>query len=217
MVHIGDSCDLPSLSSYDKGRKSFQGKTYRQDINAHLEFQDRLWSPVLRRKKKLPRRIFCHGNHEQRINTTINISPELYGTISHNDLGLGEWYDDIVPYSGNTPGTIEVDGILYSHFLSSGISGRPVSGEHSGHALLGKYYSSATVGHSHLFDLCVRTRADGRKILGCTVGCYQDYTNDWAGEIGKLWDRGILIKRNVDQGMYDPQWLSMKAIKDEYA
>lgn len=53
--------------------------------------------------------------------------------------------------------------------------------------------------------------------MAADVGCYQDYTNDWAGEMGKLWDRGILIKRNVENGSYDPEWISLASIKKEYA
>jgi hypothetical protein len=29
---MGDGPDMPSLSSYDKGKKSFQGRTYKADV-----------------------------------------------------------------------------------------------------------------------------------------------------------------------------------------
>jgi hypothetical protein len=67
VVSLGDVCDFESLCSYDKGRKSFQGRTYKADIDAHSDFQDRLWSVVRKAKKRLPRRITLIGNHEQRI------------------------------------------------------------------------------------------------------------------------------------------------------
>lgn len=216
VVNIGDAADLPSLCSYDKGKRSFVGRTYKADIDAHLDFQDRIWGPVARRKKKMPRRVFCIGNHEQRIVTALDIQPELGGTISLSDLRLSEWYDEIVPYEGQTPGVIEVDGILYAHYFTSGILGRSVSGEHTGYYLLGKLFQSATMGHSHLFDYCVRTRGDGIKVHGLSVGCFQDYTNEWAGEIGKLWDRGVVIKRCVEDGSYDLEWVSINRLEKEY-
>lgn len=216
VVNIGDAADLPSLCSYDKGRRSFVGRTYRADIDAHLDFQDRLWGPVTRRKKKMPRRIFCIGNHEQRIVTALDIQPELAGTISLDDLGLSNWYDEIVPYQGTTPGVIEIDGILYAHFFTSGVLGRSVGGEHTAHSLIGKVLQSATMGHSHVLDYCVRTRGDGTKVQGLSVGCFQDYTNEWAGEIGKLWDRGVVIKRHVEDGAYDLEWVSMARLQKEY-
>jgi hypothetical protein len=130
VICIGDLWDMPSLSSYDRGKKSFQGRTYQADFNAGLDFQERLWTRVLRRKRKLPRRVFCMGNHEERIARAINVQPELEGAVGYSDLQLDRWYTDVVHYQGSTPGTIEIDGISYAHYFVSGVAGRPVGGEH---------------------------------------------------------------------------------------
>jgi predicted MPP superfamily phosphohydrolase len=84
VINIGDAWDMPSLSSYDRGRKSFQGRTYRADIDAGLDFQDRLWSRVKRRKKKRPLSVFCVGNHEQRIARAVDLQPELDGAVAYS-------------------------------------------------------------------------------------------------------------------------------------
>src|SRR6187549_1879799 len=34
IVCIGDFADMPSLSSYDKGKKSFEGRRYKRDVEA---------------------------------------------------------------------------------------------------------------------------------------------------------------------------------------
>jgi len=34
IVCIGDFADMPSLSSYDVGKKSFEGRTYKADVKA---------------------------------------------------------------------------------------------------------------------------------------------------------------------------------------
>ena len=34
IVHLGDHWDFPSLSSYDKGKKSFEGRRYQADVLA---------------------------------------------------------------------------------------------------------------------------------------------------------------------------------------
>jgi hypothetical protein len=216
VVNIGDNWDMPSLSSYDRGRKSFQGRTYEADINAGLDFNDRLWRRVLRRKKKLPRRIFLEGNHEHRINRTIDLQPELEGAIGYSDLRLDEWYTDYVPYEGTTPGCIVVDGISYAHYFVSGVAGRPVGGEHPATSLITKKLSSATQGHLHLVDFSTRMALDGRRIMGCFVGSYQDYESPWAGVINRLWWNGVVIKRNVSNGCYDPQFISIDALRKEY-
>ena len=52
VVNLGDMWDLPSMSGYDKGKKSFWGRTYKKDIEAGLEFDDRLWHPIRKAKKR---------------------------------------------------------------------------------------------------------------------------------------------------------------------
>lgn len=216
LVHIGDSADMASLSTYDKGKRSFQGRNYKKDVNAHLEFQERMWAPIKRLKRKLPYSVFCVGNHEHRISRAIDLSPELDGAISMKDLQLKDWYDTVVDYSGGTPGVINIDGISYAHYFVGGIAGRPLGGIHAGYSIATKKFSSATCGHSHLFDVSYHVDLEGRPVIGCVVGCYQDYDNDWAGEIAGLWNRGVVVKRNVEGGGYDIQWISLAALKKEY-
>jgi hypothetical protein len=217
VINIGDGADMPSLCHYDKGKRGFNGRTYRQDIDAHLEFQDRIWDPVVRRKKKLPRTVYCIGNHEQRIEKALDLSPELVGTIGLSDLELSRWYDDVVEYRGGTPGVIDVDGILYAHYFISGVMGRPVGGEHPGYSLLNKHFASATSGHLHLADMAIRTDGHGKKIIGAFCGCYQDYDADWAGESNRLWWRGVLVKHNVENGSYDPEFISLDQLRKIYS
>jgi 3',5'-cyclic AMP phosphodiesterase CpdA len=217
VIHLGDSADLPSLSGYDKGKRGFIGRTYRADIDAHLDFQTRLWEPIWRRKKKLPRRVFIIGNHEQRIDRALDLSPELVGTIGYKDLALEDWYDTVVPYSGNTPGVIKVDGISYAHYFVSGSMGKPISSQHPGHAIVAKRHISSTCGHSHLLNHYVGNDGDGKRIHGLVAGVYQDFDSEWAGDVNKLWWRGVVVKRNVEDGDYNPQFISIEALKREYS
>jgi hypothetical protein len=216
VINLGDQWDMPSLSGYDKGKKSFVGRTYRADLDAGLEFSDRLWGPVRKAKKKLPRRVFIEGNHEERIRRAVNSSPELDGIVSFRDLDLTRDYQDIVEYNGQTPGIIEIDGINYSHYFVSGVMGRPIGGEHPAYSLLTKEFTSCTCGHVHTTDFSTRTLPDGRRLMGMVAGVFQDYDSDWAGEVNKLWWRGVIIKRNVENGCYDPEWVSLDKMRKEY-
>jgi len=216
VIDIGDTADFPSLSSYDKGKRSFVGKSYAKDIEAHNEFQDRVWSRVRRGKRKLPRRVRLIGNHEQRIDRCLDLHPELDGTVGYRKLELERYYDTVVPYDGGTPGVICIDGILYAHYFVSGVMGRPISGEHHAYTLLARNYNSSTQGHSHLFDYSVRTTGEGERIQGLISGCFQDYDAPWAGQANKLWWRGCFIKRSVDSGSYDLEAVSLSALKKEY-
>lgn len=217
VVELGDAADMPSLCSYDRGRKSFQGRTYKADIESHYDFQDKLWSVVKAAKKRLPYRVALIGNHEERINRAIELQPELEGVISYADLCLDSWYDEVVGYNGATPGQIDIDGVTYGHYMVSGVSGRPISSEHFGHALLAKQHSSCTVGHSHILDHCSKTRADGRKIHGLSAGCYVDYSPTFAGQATKFWWSGLIKKTFLAPGVYDLEAISIERLRKEYA
>lgn len=217
VVNMGDAADMESLSSYDKGKRSFHGKSYKKDIDAHLDFQERLWEPVRRTKKKLPYRIALEGNHENRIERALDLSPEMQGVIGFEDFKFDDYYNEVVRYDGGLPGIYKRDGILFAHFFPTGVSGRPIGGERPAHMLLAKNGMSSIAAHSHTFDFATRRTVADETLNGLVVGCYQDYINPWAGPIGKFWQAGVAILRNVESGRYDLQWVSIEALKKEYA
>ena len=46
IVHLGDHYDFPSLSYYDRGKLSFEGRRYKADIRAGHEALDILEGPL---------------------------------------------------------------------------------------------------------------------------------------------------------------------------
>lgn len=217
VLNGGDCADMPSLSSYDKGKRSFHGRNYRADVDAHLEFQERLWEPVRARKKKMPYRTVLIGNHEQRIEKALDLSPELVGTVGMKDLLFEEYYDEIIPYDGGTPGIWQYEGISFAHYFISGVSGRPIGGENHAKMLSIKNGCSSVAFHSHLLDFSTRKTVDGKTVNTVVCGCYQDYKNDWSGSIASLWWSGVTVLRNVQDGNFDVQFISLGALKKEYA
>jgi len=215
-VNLGDQFDMPSLSDYDKGKRSFHGRSYKADIDAGLEFHDRLWGPVKARKKKLPHRIVLEGNHEHRIERALDLSPELAGTIGFDDYAFSDYYHDVVRYDGQLPGILKSDGILFAHYFPTGVSGRPMAGISPARMMAQKNKVSCIAGHIHTLDFFSEKNIDD-KIINCLVaGCYQDYTNDWAGAIGRFWRAGVAVLRNVEDGDFDFQWISLESIRDAY-
>lgn len=209
---------MPSLCSYDKGSRAYVGRTYRQDIDSHLDAQERIWKPLKKRKKRLPRRVVLHGNHENRIARALDMSHELEGTISFRDLEFEKYYDEVVPYTGTTPGTINIDGVSYAHYFISGVMGRPIGGQHPAASLNSKLHCSATSGHLHLADWSTSTRVDGKRINGLFCGTFQevDSTESWAGEAANLWWSGVVVKDNVEDGNYDVRFISIDSLRKEY-
>lgn len=214
-IDIGDSADMAALSSYDKGTRGAVGRTYQRDVESYLDFQDRLFSPLRKAKRKWPRTIRLIGNHEQRIDRALDADPNLEGTIGYKNLDLERNYNDVVHYSGNTPGLIEVDGISYAHFFTSGLMGRPVGGEHPAYSLVTKRLTTCVAGHSHLLDYSLK-QGNGRKIMGLHAGCFIDYESDWAGDVQNQWSRGVCLLDNVENGEFDFKWYSMKWLKNQY-
>jgi Calcineurin-like phosphoesterase len=216
VINLGDMFDMASMSGYDKGKKSFHGRSFRKDLDAGLDFDERIWAPLRQAKKRKPYSVYLEGNHENRLKKMLELQPELEGTVGFEDFGLKRNYHEIIEYEGQTPGTIEVDGVNYAHFFVSGVMGRPIGGEHPAYSLLTKQFVSCTAGHTHVLDFAERSTVNGKKIFGCVAGVYQDYNSDWAGEVNKIWTRGVVVKRNVEGGQYDFQWISIDALRKEY-
>ena len=209
VIDIGDWWDMPSLCSYDKGTKGFEGRRYKLDIAAGVEAQDRMMSIVKRQKKKLPRFIRTLGNHEDRISRAIDRDPVLEGTIGLSDLQSREYGWEEYPFKD----IVEVDGIHYSHYFVSGVMGRPVP---NANQLLIKKMASCSMGHQHTLDHKVANTVSGKTLHGLICGVYQDYEADFAGQGNQVWNAGVVIKRGVENGSYDMEWVSLKRLKEIY-
>lgn len=216
VINGGDQFDMSSLSSYDKGKRSFHGKSYQKDIEAGLDFHEKMWEPVFRQKKRLPYRVFLVGNHEQRVDRALDMSPELEGTIGYKNYDLGTYYDTVVHYDGQLPGIFEYEGILFAHFFPTGVSGRPISGENPAKMLMYKNKCSSIAFHTHILDFASQKTVKGQVFNTVVAGCYQDYESDWAGPVAQFWRSGVVVLRNVEKGNFDFQWISLESLKKEY-
>lgn len=218
VVMLGDWADMPSLCSYDKGTKGYEGMRYKKDIDAAIDAQERFFAPIKATKKKLPEFYLLEGNHEHRIERSISVdAAHLDGIISQDDLSYEDFGWNFIKYDGATPGILTLDGVSYGHFFTSGIMGRAISGNHPAYQLLVKQFNSCTQGHAHVLDYCIRTNASGRHIRGLVAGCYVDYRPDYAGAANDLWWRGVVFKKDVEDGQYEPNFISLDSIREAYA
>jgi hypothetical protein len=220
LVNMGDSADMASLCSYDKGKAKFYSQSYQRDIEAHLDFQRRMFAPMIKAKKRKPHTVFLVGNHENRINKVLEYEPHLAGDrfgISMKDLDLDTYYDEVIPYVGSTPGIFNYDSVLFAHYFVSGVMGRPVGGEHHAASLLAKNLCSSVAAHSHTFDFSARKRADGSTIMALVAGVYQDYKTDWAGAGENFWESGVAVLRDFEKGRWDLEWVSLNRLRKEYS
>ena len=209
IICMGDFSSLDSLSSYDKGKKSFEGRRYKKDIDHAHDALEKFNKGLNGRRS---RKVMLLGNHEDRIDRIVNETPELDGTISTKDLKFKEFGWEVIAYQE----PVAIDGVHYCHNYPTGIMGKPISGDNIARSLLLKNKVSSTVGHCHLFDYSMCTIPTGRKVLGLSAGCYLHHKEEYARNTQRLWWSGLIVKRNVRQGEYDIETIEYNTVKRRY-
>jgi len=218
IICIGDFADMPSLSSYDVGKKIFEGRRYKADIEAVHRGMEALMGPLREyyayaaknhRERYKPRMVLTLGNHEDRITRATNSDPKLDGTLGIFDLKYESFGWEVIPYLQ----PIVIDGIAYCHYFTSGILGRPVA---SARNLVQKKHMSCTMGHVQNWEMHREVRADGTPVLGLFVGSCYEHNEDYLGPQGNTYDRGIWMKHEVQNGHYLPMYVSLKYLKERY-
>jgi len=224
IVNIGDFGDMAALCSYDKGKKSFEGRRYIEDVRSVIDAQQRMFAPLKEynlqqrknaKKQYKPELYLTLGNHEYRINRAVELQPELAGALSIDDLQYEKFGWTVVPYTQ----PILLHGVAFCHHFSSGVMGRPIGGEHPAHSLIVKMHQSCIAGHAHIRDFCERTSADGRRIMSLVVGCFldEDQHEAYAGEANKMWWRGLVMLKDVENGQFEPEFINIRQLKKLYA
>lgn len=218
IVIIGDWADMPSLSSYDVGKKSFEGRTYRDDILAANDGLQILMAPIkaeIERREKNhrtrwnPRLIVTLGNHEHRINRAVEDDRKLEGLISTDDLFFKQWGFEVYPFLE----PVVVDGVAYAHYFCSGIMGRPIT---TARATLTKKHMSCVAGHLPGFDIATDYRADGTRITALIAGSAYPYDLDYLNpQTNEHW-RGIVALHEVVNGSFDQMPVSLRFLRERY-
>lgn len=212
IIHLGDHWDMPSLSSYDKGTKKAEGRTYQDDIDAGLEGMEAFMKPIndynKKRKKHKekqykPRLVFLCGNHEERIMRHVNANPELSGKCSYDDFQLDkmgwEFHDFL--------SMVEIDGVTYSHFFANPNTGRPWGG--MARSRLNNIGFSFTMGHQQGKDLAEKHLANGKALRALILGSFYQHDEDYKGYQGNHHYRGCAYKHEVRDGNYCLMELSL--------
>lgn len=215
---IGDWADMPSLSSYDIGKKSFEGRTYAADIEVANDCLSMLMEPIEQEQKRLIkgrrgawnlRKLVTLGNHENRINRAIENDRKLDGLISTDDLKFKDFGFEVAPFLQ----PVEIDGVAYCHYFVSGVQGRPVA---TARSLLNKHHMSCIAGHQQGRDIAYASRPNGTKITGIIAGsCYlhdEEYLNNQSND---HW-RGLYVLHEVDNGSFDEMPVSLDYLERKY-
>lgn len=223
IVCIGDFADMPSLSSYDAGKKSFEGRQYTKDIESSHKAMNTLLNPLRSlqlhqriNKKKIyqPRMVMCYGNHDQaRIDRAIENDRKLEGLISVEDLGFKEYGWECHDFLD----IVNIDGIRYSHYFCNpnSLIKNCVGGTID--AKLKNLGWSFSMGHQQHLQYGVQYLPDGERRQGLVAGAFYMHNEGYMGSQGnKSHWRGIVMKHRVQNGSYDPCFVSLDYLLEKY-
>ena len=218
IVCLGDFADMESLSSYDAGKKSFEGRRYTHDIEAARIAMDVFMQPIWAEQQRLirnkdkqwnPRLVLTLGNHENRINRAVESDPKLENLMEIADLSYKEFgwevYDYLKP--------VVIDGVAYCHYFVSGVMGRPVV---SARMLLTKHHMSCVAGHQQGRDIAYGQRADGVNMTGIISGSYYLHEEAYLTAQNNVHWRGCWMLNEVKDGAFDELPLSINYLERNY-
>lgn len=224
IVNIGDWFDMPSLSSYDKGKKCFEGRTYLADIDAGNDAIRRVEKEIYKLNKSLaknkrklykPRKITTLGNHDgARLYKAVDMQRELDGVISVDHFAFKDNRWEVY----NFLDIVNVEGVNFSHYFTTGVMGKPVSGENPALKLIRTQMSSCVMGHTHIRDFAERTNTNGDRICGLIVGSYldPDQYEEYAKNANDIWWRGLVMLNHVQNGSFDPEFINITKLQEIY-
>jgi hypothetical protein len=221
IVHIGDHADMPSLSSYDRGKKSAEGRRVKSDIDAAIVGMNLLLKPLydLQQAEYLeygevkykPKMVFTLGNHEERIMRHVNANPELAGFMSYDNLRYSDmgWevYDYLQP--------VIINGVSYCHFMANPMTGKPYGG--AALNILKQVGESFCMGHKQTLDVATRfLPSSGKQQWAIIAGACYTHDEDYKGYQGNHHWRGIVVKHNTKEGSFNPMFVSLDYLEQRY-
>lgn len=215
VIHLGDHWDMPSLSSYDKGKASAEGRRVQKDIDAGNRALD-LLTTAMHGGPRLdyhPRLIMLRGNHENRLERYVNDNAELVGAFddAFNDRKLG-W--EVVPFLQ----PVEVGGVAFCHYFprsSDGNVAQTKRGAPSARAQLLREMQSCVSGHRQGLDLAVHTNGK-RLIRSIIAGSFYQHQEGYLSPQGNSHWRGMLMLHDVKHGNYNLVEVNLDYLRRRY-
>ena len=210
IVHIGDHYDFPSLSSYDKGKSSSEGRRLYKDIeagNTGFEYLNMAMKDI---PDYNPRKVFCLGNHEHRLARYVDDNPELIGTLGIDKLPFDKYGWEVHPFLK----PVEIEGIYFVHYLANPFTGKPYAGTAAN--ILSKVGKSFVVGHKQTLDISIRPTIDGSLQLGIVNGACYDFNEGYKGYQGNHHFRGLTVLHECSNGFGTPMFASLDFMKGKY-
>jgi len=211
VIHLGDHWDSHSLSTYDApGSAAMEGARVIDDIQAGNDALAVLTKSMGRFKG---RRVLLRGNHEYRMERTINANPKLAGVLGYhlyNDVGLG-W--EVIPYFCGAPGQVTIDGVVYAHYFAAVNTGRAIGG--TANNKLNHVGEPFVQGHVQGYDAGSKQYATGKIKQGIVAGSAYLHDEEYKGMANAHW-RGVLVLNEVRDGSFCAMPLTLDYLCRKY-
>jgi hypothetical protein len=211
IVHGGDFADMESLSFYDKGKIQFEGRRYKEDIEA----ANMAFAMLCKPWKNIPGyEPECHitlGNHEQRIIRAVEDNAVLEGTIGIEDLEYAKHGFNVVPFLE----ILTIDGLAYCHYFYNRQSGRPIGGENISLRIKNLGFSFV-MGHQQMYLCGTKELNNGRMLRGLVQGACYLHAEKYRGKQANNERRDLFMLHEVQNGDYRLMEISLGYLCQRY-
>lgn len=218
IVQIGDFADMQSLSSYDVGKKSFEGRRYKDDIQAAQDAMIVLLNPLRSynerqqrngKKQYRPEMILTLGNHEERINRAVENDAKLEGMLNISDLQYEHFGWSVHDFLD----VVVIEGVAFSHYFVTGVAGRPAG---TAAAQFRKANMSCVSGHQQGLQIHTGNRADGKLLTSIIAGSCYEHEEAYLGPQGNKHFRGLIMLHDVADGEFNLMPVPLTFINQKY-
>lgn len=209
IVCLGDFADMPSLSEYDRGKRSYEGRRYIKDVDAVRRGMDGFIAPIRKIRGRRPRLVFTLGNHEQRIERAQEADAKLTGAIGIGDLSYEDYGWEVHPFLE----VVKIAGVHFSHFFPSGVMGRPCT---TARKIISTYHVSAIAGHQQGRDVAYAKRGDGKNLTAIIAGSFYQHDESYLTPMANQCWRGVLVLHEVRDGQFDEMMVSIDYLRRRY-
>lgn len=213
IVMLGDWFDMPSLSSWDEGKKSAEGRRVSADIKSGTEAIRLLMSRWSLDKSYRPRLVFCEGNHEARATRYMEENPQIDTIPLPNevfaDLGW-EVYPFLKP--------VTINGVTFVHYSQLNAQGKVMGsgrGQPSAKAQAQREHRSIICGHQQGYDSAILEAPNGR-IRSFIVGSFYMHSENYLGPQGNSHWHGCLLLNDTHNGDFDLCEVSLRYLRRKY-
>jgi hypothetical protein len=207
VVCIGDFADMESLSKYDVGTIRGENKRLQKDLDVARKAMDMLMAPIKMVEGYRPELHLTMGNHEERLNRFANEHPYLEEVVGTHMLRYEEWGWKVHPFLK----PVTLDGVDYAHYFISGTMGRPAS---SARVMRNKRTRSAIMGHVQQTEVDFDPLSH-QWFIFCGLCCLHD--EEYLGPQGNNHRRQILVLHEVEEGRFDPMFVSLRFLEKAYS